>query len=123
MLLYKSSRALFAAGESASLPVKRIRLTGSAAIAAVAFLAMWQATPTAALEEAAKETRPVSRHQVRALLENSRRIETQIMDLSACAEMAGSLVACQEAIGATRTTAGQMRRLIEELDQGPGAHR
>lgn len=115
LVLYRSSNAFFESDRLPSLPAKQIRLTGSVVIAALAFLGMRQATPVSAMEDAVAGMRARPEHEYGTLVESSRRLESQMMELAGCAEMTQSLVGCQSDISAARRSSQQVRELSEAM--------
>ena len=109
LVLYKTSKALFESNDIPQLSAKRMRLTGSVVIAALAFLGMKWATPDSLLEAADAHSKLIPRQLLLDQLDAVKDTESALVELSACAEMGGSFLACTDQLRIARNSARRAR--------------
>lgn len=101
LILYRSSEAMFEASHLSDGGKKRIRLTGSVVIAALAFYGMKLATPQSRLEPLPPGAIVVSQDRFHSLLASAERTDRLSLELSGALE-ANDLAATHERFIALR---------------------
>jgi HAMP domain-containing protein len=95
LLLYKSSSALFEQEIRNTTKTRRLRATGSVAIAAAAFLGMWRATPTDTYQTLEEVGRLAGE------------VERKLLMVSAC-DATSCSDACSDRINEVQRSVGEM---------------
>jgi hypothetical protein len=89
LVLYRTSEGLFEEKIKSASTTRRIRLTGSSVIAALAFLGMAKATPERLMTSNPNDTVLLPVSDVRLLNDRMAIIEDQLMELEACVSVRG----------------------------------
>ena len=118
LLLYRSSSALFDGDSIGPVKAKRIRLTGSVVIAALAYIGMWQATSRLGLLAAGPDRLVVGQQDAMSMVKAALEHEEHMVEVSGCAE-AIATIACRETIATARRSARELREKAESFVETP----
>lgn len=112
MLLYRSSKALFTASTT---QVRGIRLTGSAAIAAVAFFGIKWATPAATLNVVDPGQVVVSQSALETVAAKADDLEDELVTANGDVATCVSVIDCRERVAGARGKATELTAAIAKL--------
>jgi hypothetical protein len=116
LLLYRSSSAFFSSTQKTQKGTRAIRLTGSIAIAAIAFYGMKAATPPERLLGARQGTVLVPEYKVNELAEFITQLDRTALEVQACV---ATIVdeTCKEKTQSLKNEASTMQAKIADLKQ------
>lgn len=113
LVLYRTSEALFEEERRDKATTRRIRLVGSGAIAAFAFVALMYATPLSKIVGLPEGSKVVSAESIAALKKARGRVNQAAVELSGCIALAGAAAECRSEINELNNRSGDLAELLE----------
>jgi hypothetical protein len=114
MILYRTSSGLFEQRVQKQTVTRRVRMTGSIFIAALAFVGLAKSTPPNVMTIESRDLVKVPVSEVRMLRDRVHYLENQLVELEGCAAIKGPQNCAEQMEGmrtATRNVASTIKRL------------